>query len=233
MADSAVRLAQVVKNYGGLRPLRLADLAIATGERVALGGIDARGAEALVNLVTGAMLPDEGRIEVLGQDTAAIADGDAWLSSLDRFGIVSDRAVLLESSTLLQNLALPLTLDIDAIPADVKRRVEAVAREAGLSLDRLGVHVSAASPAERVRAQLARALVLDPRILLLEHPSATLPRGAAGPVARDLATTVSRREITALAITEDAEFAKPFASRWLTVNGATGAVTRAGKKWFF
>ena len=44
--------------------------------------------------------------------TSAITDGDEWLASLDRFGIVSPRAVLIESATIQQNLAMPFTLQI-------------------------------------------------------------------------------------------------------------------------
>jgi ABC-type lipoprotein export system ATPase subunit len=230
-AADVIALAGVVKDYRGLRPLRVADLAIQKGERVALGGVDAFAAEALVNLVTGAALPDEGSVNVMGTPTAAIADGDAWLASLDRFGIVTERAVMLEGSTFLQNLALPLSLEIDAIPVEVKRRVEALAAEAGLPVERLGARVGEGSPDERLRAQVARALALDPAVLLLEHPSAALPRERVDRFARDLGALVERRGITALAVTEDAEFAKPFATRWLTVKPATGEVVPARSKW--
>ena len=72
---------------------------------MAVSGFDAGAAEVLVNLVTGASLPDEGEVRVLGQLTADIAGGDEWLASLDRFGIVSPRGVLLEGATIEQNLA--------------------------------------------------------------------------------------------------------------------------------
>ena len=231
--EPALAFAGVVKDYRGLRPLRLSGLEVATGERVALGGFDAAGAEALVNLITGAALPDQGSVVVLGQDTAAIADGDAWLASLDRFGIVSDRAVMLESATFLQNLALPLSLEIDAIAPDVKRRAEALAAETGLAADRLSARVQEGSAEERARAQVARAMALDPAILLLEHPSANVPRDAVARFASDLAALVNRRRITALAITEDAAFAKPFATRWVRANPATGEVTAANKRWLW
>ena len=52
---------------------------------------------------------------MFGQRTADIANGDAWLDLLERFGIVSPRGVLLEGSTLLQNLAMPFTLAIDPV----------------------------------------------------------------------------------------------------------------------
>jgi len=105
-----LQISKVRKQYHGLRPLRIAELSIAAGERVALSGLDAGAAEVLVNLVTGASLPDEGEVIVTGRSTASIADGEDWLASLDRFGIVSPRAVLLDAATLLQNLAMPLSL---------------------------------------------------------------------------------------------------------------------------
>jgi ABC-type lipoprotein export system ATPase subunit len=228
---AALELTGVVKDYHGLRPLRIAALVVEHGDRIALGGVDAIAAEALVNLITGAVLPDQGSVVVQGTPTAAISDGDTWLASLDRFGIISERAVMLDGATLLQNLSLPLSLEIDAIPADVKRRVEGLAAEAGLPPDRLGVRAGDATPIERIRGQVARALALDPMILLLEHPSATLPRDGVESFAKDLAALVGRRGVTALAITEDAVFAKPFATRWLTVKPASGEVAPARSKW--
>src|SRR5258708_37471280 len=126
------RIANVRRAYGGLRPLRLNDLSIAGGERVALSGLHAGAAEVLVNLVTGASLPDAGEVLVLGTSTASISDGEAWLASLDRFGIVSPRAVLLDSATLLQNLAMPLTLDIEPVQPDVAAPIVPLARAAGI-----------------------------------------------------------------------------------------------------
>src|SRR3954467_6821167 len=110
-----LRVSGVRKNYAGLRPLRLNLLTVAAGERVAVSGLDAGAAEVLVNLVTGASLPDEGRIEVCGRATDTIANGDEWLDTLDQFGIVSPRAVLLDGATLLQNLAMPLSLEIEPV----------------------------------------------------------------------------------------------------------------------
>ena len=106
----------LVKQFSGLRPLRIRELTIGAGERVSLGGLDAGVGELLVNLVTGASLPEQGEVHVFGQRTADIPDGDAWLELLERFGIVSPRGVLLEGSTLLQNLAMPFTLAIDPVP---------------------------------------------------------------------------------------------------------------------
>ena len=103
-----LQITGVEKRYQSLRPLRIQELTIAAAERVAVSGFDAGAAEVLVNLVTGASLPDRGEVRVLGHRTADIVGGDEWLASLDRFGIVSPRGVLLEAATIEQNLAMPL-----------------------------------------------------------------------------------------------------------------------------
>ena len=86
-------------------------------------------------------------MRVFGFDTAAITDGDEWLRTLDRFGILSDRAVLLDELTVAQNLAMTLTLAIDPIPADVRGRVEALAADVGLAADLLDRKVATLTPA--------------------------------------------------------------------------------------
>jgi predicted ABC-type transport system involved in lysophospholipase L1 biosynthesis ATPase subunit len=153
---NVLQIVNVRKQYQSLRPLRLNDLRIDTGERVALSGLDAGAAEVLVNLVTGASLPDEGEVRVLGRATASIQNGDEWLSSLDRFGIVSPRAVLLDAATLLQNLAMPLTLAIDPMPAEIEQQARALGREAGLADEWLDRPVAALPAAIRARAPLVR-----------------------------------------------------------------------------
>ena len=140
-------------------------------ERVAISGLDAAAAAVVVSLVTGATLPDEGIVTVFGKSTADIRDGDEWLASLDRFGIVSPRAVLLEDATLQQNLAMPFTLQIEPVPGTSWNRVAALAAECGLAAelaDRAGRKFDAARCA---RGCISRARVaLAPKLLILEHP---------------------------------------------------------------
>ena len=173
-ATPAIEIVGVTKSYAALRPLRIASLVVAARERVALSGIDAGGAELLVNLVTGASLPDDGEVRVFGRLTADIPDGEEWLSSLDRFGIVSERGVLLEGSTVIQNLALPLTLEIDPVPEDALRQVMALGIECDIPYDWLEQPVGGVPPAVRARVHLARAVALAPQLLLLEHPTAAM-----------------------------------------------------------
>jgi ABC-type transporter Mla maintaining outer membrane lipid asymmetry ATPase subunit MlaF len=232
-AVPALELSGVVKDYKGLRPLRIAELTVGGGERVALSGVDRPAAEALINLVTGAALPDEGEIRIFGHPTSGIASGDDWLTSLDRFGIVTDRAVLLEGSTIAQNLALPFTLAIDSLAPDVRSRVEALARDVGLEPSALDKKPAESAPAVSLRAHLARAIALDPAILLLEHPTASVPAAAVAALAGDVGRVARLRGLTTVAITEDATFARGMADRYLRVKGATGEVAPVRRFYFF
>jgi predicted ABC-type transport system involved in lysophospholipase L1 biosynthesis ATPase subunit len=210
------------KNYGALRPLRVAELTLAAGDQVALVGFDQPAAEVLVNLITGGALPDLGQVRVFGRSTADINDSDEWLAALDRFGIVSDRAALLESLTTIQNLAIPFTLDIDPPPADIRRRAEAIAGEVALDPSVLDHRAGDLDPAARLRVRFARALALEPSLLLLEHPSASLNRSEALKVAPDLRRAAERRGLAALTFTADREFGAALARRVLQVEPATG-----------
>jgi putative ABC transport system ATP-binding protein len=230
--EPVCRIARLRKAYHGLRPLRINDLTIAAGERVALSGLDAGAAEVLVNLVTGASVPDEGEVLVLGSSTASIVDGDAWLAFLDRFGIVSPRAVLLDSATLLQNLAMPFTLDIEPVQPDVASRVIQLARSAGIDEAWLGRPIAALDAAVRARAHLVRALALDPALLLLEHPTRGLAAGEGKAFGDVVARVTGARALATLILSEDADFSIAAATRRLALQGATGDLKAPRKRLF-
>lgn len=221
-SELVVHIRQIRKQYHGLRPLRINELTIAAGERVALSGLDAGAAEVLVNLVTGASVPDEGEVVVFGRSTASITDGDAWLASLDRFGIMTPRAVLLESATLLQNLAMPLTLDIDPVKPDLAARVTALAHEVGIDGQWLDRPIATLDAEILARAHLARAVALDPALLILEHPTATLAPGQGKAFGETVARVTAARSLTTIIVSQDADFSSAAATRRLTLQAATG-----------
>jgi ABC-type transporter Mla maintaining outer membrane lipid asymmetry ATPase subunit MlaF len=222
----------IVKSYNALRPLRIAELSVARGARVAVAGIDAAGAEVMLNLVTGASLPDEGEVRVFGRRTSDISDGDEWLASLDRFGIVSERAVLLEGATLAQNLALPFALEIDPVPPETLARVEALADECGIGREYLSQRAGDVPPAVRTRVHLARAIALDPRLLLMEHPTATLDDRERAAFGALVGRVCDARTLTLLAITQDRQFASAAAHETLTLQAATGQLSGRRRSWF-
>jgi polar amino acid transport system ATP-binding protein len=233
VTPAVLEFAAMSKDYRGLRPLRIANLTVAAAEQIAVLGFDQVSAEVFINLSTGATLPDAGRINVFGRPTSAIGDSADWLATIDRFGIVSDRAVLLDQLTVIQNLAMPFTLEIEPPPDDVRMRAESLAREVGLSEAAWGRAVAELNAASRARVRLGRALALDPDLLLLEHISATLDRDDVRTFGADVRAIATRRGIALVAATADEVFARAVATRVLTLEPSTGRLNqqRSGR-WF-
>lgn len=227
-----LEFAGVVKGYHGLRPLRVANLAVALNERVSLAGLDVPAAEVFINLATGAGLPDEGEVRVLGQPTSAITEADMWLSSLDTFGIVSHRAVLLEAMTVAENIAMSFSLSIDPIPADIRAKVDALAAATGITPEELEQPAAAVSGAAKIRVHLARALALDPSVLVLEHPTLHVEPGDVPALAASIAHATAGRSLAVLALSDDKELAKGLGGRRLQLKLATGAVTDLNRGWW-
>ncbi len=233
-ADAAIALRGVQKGYGGLRPLRVERLELRQGESVALLGFDRVAAEVLVNLITGATLPDLGDVDVFGTPTGAVTDPDAWLAAMSQFGILSERVVLLESFTVEQNLALPFSLEIDEMPVTVRASVRQLADEVGIAPDQLPDSVARLDADGQLRVRLGKALALDPRVLLAEHPNVTLPPDQVPRFAADLARIAARRHLAMVVMTADQTFARAVSGRVLTLRPATGVLTAASgwRDWF-
>lgn len=222
MTAPVLELSGVSKAYGALRPLRIQHLVLAPGDQVALLGLDQTAAEVLVSLVTGATLPETGHVRIFGRATSDITESSDWLTVLDRFGIVTERAALLESMTVLQNMAIPFSLDIEPPPPDVARLASALAAESGLADALLEQRLGTLDAASRMRVRLGRALAFDPGLLLLEHPSAALARADVVPLACDVRTVAERRTLATLTITADGEFAGAVSERAYILEPATG-----------
>ena len=233
-ADVAVRLRNVVKHYQSLRPLRVRELDIRTTSSLALLGFDAPMAEVFVNLLTAGGLPDEGEVIVFGEPTTSVSDHRSWMTLLDRFGLVSDRSVLLDQLSVEQNLAMPLTLAVhsmsDAVRADVRR----LADEVGLPSAHLARPLADVPTASVIRLRLGRALALRPQVLLAEHPNATLSPDEASALASDIARIRRDRRIASVVLTADRRFAETVGDELLTLQPATGELKAHPKRrrWF-
>lgn len=228
---TVVRMTRVAKAYGGLRPLRIERLEVADGDRVAILGFDQPSAEVFVNLITGATLADEGEVAIFDRPTTAIADSADWLAMVDRFGIVSPRAVLLDALTVIQNLSVPFTLDIEPPSDEIRARAAALAREAGIPESEWGTSMAKVADASRARVRLARAVAFDPTVLLVEHASAGVPRTEVKAFGRTIRDVAAHRGAAILAATADPDFAKSVADRMLMLDPATGRLTER-RGWF-
>ena len=231
MVDPIIQITGLRKQFGGLRPLRINALSVAPGDRLALHGLDADAAEMLTLLITGASLPDEGTVTVAGRDTRDIQTDTEWLTSLDLFGMVTTRAAFMESVALEGNLALPFTVSIDPVSTEVRTSVESLASEVGLPIGLLAAPVDRLGESERARVHLARALAMNPKVLLLEHPTARLNPADASAFGQRLVEIGDRRALGWLAITEDEAFATAAGGRRCRLIPGSGEVTTMKRAW--
>ena len=225
MASPVLEIDNAIKPFGGLRPLRMQRLIVQPCERVGVAGVDQTMAEVFVNLVTGYTLPEQGTIRVSGRATSDIADSADWLATVDRFGIVSERVVLLDQFTLAQNIAMSLTLDLEPLSADVRGQVDALGGEVGLDSNELSTRAGDVGAASRLRTRLARAIVTRPSTLLVEHPAVNLTPQEIASLGNDVARVSKARGMAVIVLSATPDLGRAFVDRMLILNAATGALT--------
>ena len=231
--DALLRLRGVSKDYRSLRPLRIGELDLTPGRSLALLGFDQTMAEVFVDLITAAVLPDSGEVIAFGRHTSSIADPGSWLTTLDQFGLFTERAVLVEQFTVEQNLALPLSITVENMTSEIRARVSDLATEIGLAGE-LGRQAGGLGPALRARIRLGRALALAPKVLVAEHPNATLSAQEASVLATDMSRIIEARGVASIVLTADQSFARAVAKEVFVLEPATGALKPASswRRWF-
>jgi ABC-type lipoprotein export system ATPase subunit len=142
--------------------------------------------------------------------------------------------VLLDQLTVAQNLAVPFSLELDPIPDRIRADVGRLAEEVGLHDADLHCPVSEIGPAARLRVRLARAVALNPRVLLGEHPNASIPADEVPAVAADLSRVITSRQLASITLTADRTFAAAVAEQVLTLQPASGELVIAAgwRHWF-
>jgi ABC-type transporter Mla maintaining outer membrane lipid asymmetry ATPase subunit MlaF len=233
-AEYAIELRGVSKEYGTLRPLRISHFVLRQAQTVALLGFDLAAAEVLVNLITAATLPDAGEVAVFGSSTRDITDFDAWFRLLDRIGVMSQRVALIDELTVEQNLALPLSLEVDGMAPELRSRVGKIADEVGIGATERMQSMRGADASMRMRVRLGKALALDPCVLLAEHPNAAVPPNEVARLGAALAAIAVRRGLSMLVLTADTAFAAAACKHVLTLRPASGELVPASRwtRWF-
>jgi phospholipid/cholesterol/gamma-HCH transport system ATP-binding protein len=196
-----IRLRGVTKRFGAREVLRGVDLDLERGRINIIIGGSGQGKSVLCKHLMGLLKPDAGAIHVDGEDLVPL--GEAALQRVRRkFGMLFQYAALFDSMTVEENVAFPL-VEHSGLP---KARIREIVRE---MLHSLGLHgIEQNLPSElsggmRKRVGLARAIVLEPEILIYDEPTTGLDPIATKAVDDLIAETAARLGVTSVVISHD------------------------------
>ena len=172
MSDAAIRLEGVTKSFGDRKVLDDVTLDVAEGTGFCLLGRSGTGKSVTLKHIIGLMKPDQGHVFVNGKDVPALKRRE--LSEVRRgIGFLFQNAALFDSITVGENVAFPLRRHTDWPEARILEVAKSKLAEVGLA-DDFDKMPSELSGGMKKRAGLARAMALDPAILLVDEPSAGL-----------------------------------------------------------
>jgi ABC-2 type transport system ATP-binding protein len=186
-----LELDRVVRSYGPVRAIDGVSLRIAAGELVALLGPNGAGKSTLFQLLSGLFTPDEGHIAIMGHDMARDP-----VPALAGIGIVFQQPTLDLELTVADNLRFHAGLH--GIP---RREAE---RRISTALERVGLAQSARAKAgslsggNRRRVELARAVLHEPRVLLMDEPTVGLDPASRADLVRFVGELRSTRAVAVL-----------------------------------
>jgi phospholipid/cholesterol/gamma-HCH transport system ATP-binding protein len=169
---SIVRLDRVTKSFGTRKVLDEVSFDIPEGTAFVLLGRSGTGKSVTLRHIIGLMRPDAGQVMIEGRDIAALRPGE--LSEIrKRIGFLFQNGALFDSMTVGENVAFPLVRHTRLSQQQIRERAGQKLADVGLEreFDTMPAQLSGGM---KKRAALARAMALDPAILLVDEPSAGL-----------------------------------------------------------
>ena len=212
-----VAVVDLHKSFGSQNVLNGISLAVGRGETLAVLGRSGTGKSVLLRLIIGLEKPDSGSVRIHGQDIADLAL-DQMGEIRKKMGFLFQHAALYDSLTVEQNVAFPLLHHKKEMSKSERGdRVKELLAEVGME-SALAKMPSDISGGMQKRVGLARALALEPDILLLDEPTAGLDPISSGEI-DDLILKLQQEHHTAsIVVTHDLHSAKTVADRLALLN---------------
>ncbi len=218
MTTEMVRLERCTKSYGSITALAEIDLAIAKGEFVTLLGPSGSGKTTLLNLIAGMVAPSTGRIFIDGKDATDLPPSRRGL------GMVFQNYALMPHMTVFDNIAFPLR--VRKLPrAEIKRKVAEVLEIVQLP-QVAGRKPRELSGGQQQRISLARCIVYNPAIILMDEPLGALDKKLREDMQLEIKRLHRELGITMLYVTHDQEEALVMSDRIVLLTG--GRVAQIG-----
>jgi phospholipid/cholesterol/gamma-HCH transport system ATP-binding protein len=209
---AAVAVEDVRKSFGAQKVLNGVSLRVKRGETLAVLGRSGTGKSVLLRLIVGLEQPDSGSVSIYAQNMAGLAL-DQLGEIRKKMGFLFQHAALYDSLTVAQNVAFPLRHHKKAMPESERNdRVHSLLAEVGMEGD-LEKMPSDISGGMQKRVGLARALALEPEILLLDEPTAGLDPISSSEIDDLVLKLQAEHHMASIVVTHDLHSAKTIADR--------------------
>lgn len=205
------------KSFGAKEVLRGVDLGVRAGESLVILGASGAGKSVLLKHLIGLLRPDSGKILVDGRDMTS-ARRDAWIDVRRRCGMAFQEGALFDSMNVFDNIAFPLRRHTRKSPEEIRRRVLTCLETVRLE----GVETKSTSELSggmRRRVGFARAIAMEPEILLFDEPHSGLDPITTAIIDRDIERMRRRLSVTVVTITHDIRAALRIADRLAMLRG--------------
>lgn len=216
-AAAVVRISGLVTRLGGKTIFSGIDLTIQRGSVVAIMGPSGTGKTTLLRHITGQLRHDEGTVEVFGQDVGTLRTQDLYRLR-KRMGMLFQHGALLTDFNVFDNVAFPLRENTDLPERLIRTLVLMKLQSVGL---RGAAHLSPAelSGGMARRVALARAIALDPELILYDEPFVGLDPIAVAAVVELIRTLNRTLGLTSIVVAHEIEHLKRVADHLVVLSG--------------
>lgn len=206
-----IELMHVYKSFGNRQILKDVNLTVEDGETMVILGASGSGKSTILKLIIGLLQPDSGDIFINGQNVIGL-DEDGWNSMRRHMGMVFQYSALFDSMNIRENVAFGLRQHERLPEEQIEHIVQEKLHMVGLE-DVEDLMPSNLSGGMKKRVSLARAIALNPEIVLYDEPTAGLDPIRSTAISHLIKNTQKQMHVTSIVVTHDMKSAGMVANR--------------------